>query len=90
MDEEAPADCGISIEYCPSIDEHVATCVAKPGLTWRASGYKVDRRNALGAKLWECYGDEIARGLYSKKNGKWYPFTEDELTTIRTVLDEDA
>ena len=89
MDEEAPDDCGISIQYCSTVDAHVATCVTKSGLTWDRSGFDVAHRDALGAKLWECYGDVIANGHYSK-NATWHGFTEGELRTIRTVLGEDA
>ena len=56
MDEEAPADCGISIQWSPSVAAHVAACVSEPGLTWRASGFKATSRDGLGARLWELYG----------------------------------
>ena len=85
MDEEAPADCGISIQWCPSVAAHVAAFVTEPGLTWHASGFDATSRDALGARLWDLYGDVIASGHYSK-NGNWHHFTEGELKTIRTVL----
>ena len=87
MDQEAPADCGISIQWCPTVHAHVATCVTEPGLTWHASGFDVTHRDALGARLWERYGDVIAKGHYSK-NGTWHGFTEGEIRKIRTLLDE--
>ena len=89
MDEEAPADCGISIQWCPSVAAHVAACVTEPGLTWHATGFDATSRDALGAKLWDFYGDVITKGHYSK-NGDWHRFTEGELKTIRTVLSGDA
>ena len=89
MDEEAPADYGISIQWCPSVAAHVAACVTVPGLTWHASGFDVTSRDALGAQLWDRYGDVIANGHYSK-NGNWHCFTEGELKTIRTVLSGDG
>ena len=89
MDEEAPADCGVSIQWCPSVDAHVAASVTEPGLTWHASGFDATRRDALGARLWERYGDVIAQGHYSK-NGAWHGFSEGELRTIRTVLGGNA
>ncbi len=89
MDEDAPADCGVSIQWCPSVDAHVAASVTEPGLTWRDLGFDVPHRDALAARLWECYGDVIAQGHYSK-NGAWHGFAEVELRTIRTVLGGDA
>ena len=89
MDEEAPAACGINIQWCPTVDAHVATCVATRGLNWYGSEFDVTCRDALGERLWERYGDKIASGRYSK-NGEWHRFTEGERAKIRTLLDEDA
>ena len=85
MDEEAPADCGISIQLCTGVDAHVVACITEPGLTWHNSGIDAPRRDVLGARLWELYGNMIAAGHYSK-NGKWHRFSELELKAIRTVL----
>ena len=89
MDEEAPADCGISIQLCTSVDAHVVACITEPGLTWHTSGIDATSRDALGGRLWELYGDVIATGRYSK-NGDWYRFSEPELKAIRTVLRGEA
>ena len=86
---EAPADCGINIQWCTSVAAHVAACVTEPRLTWRASDFDVPSRDALGAQLWNCYGDVIAKGHYSK-NGNWHRFSEVELKTIRTLLSGDG
>ena len=89
MDEEAPADRGISIQWCPSVAAHVAACITEPGLTWHASGFDATSRDALGARLWELYGDVIATGHYSK-NGDWHRFSDLELNAIRTILSREA
>ena len=90
MDNEAPADCGISIQWCPGVDAHVAACV-RPGngLSWNTTDFDVGSRDALAARLCDLYGDVIARGQYSK-NGAWHHFTDAELRNIRRVLDVDA
>ena len=68
MDEEAPA--GISIQWCPSVAAYIAACVTGPGLTWHTTGFDVASRDALGARLWDLYGNVITKGHYSK-NGDW-------------------
>ena len=92
MDEKAPAACGINIQWCQTVDAHVATYVARRGLSWYGSKFEdVTGRDVLGKRLWARYGDKIASGRYSKdKDGEWHCYTEGELNTIRTLLDEDA
>ena len=89
MDEEAPANYGIGIQWCPSVAAYVAACVIGPGLTWHNTGFDATSRDALGARLWDLYGDVIAEGHYSK-NGDWHRFTDAELKTIRRILSRDA
>ena len=82
---DAPVGVGVKIQFCPGIGAHVVAATGNSSLTWDPSELAAGGVDDLFGKLWNCYGDQISVGKYSK-DGDWHRFTSTEFKNIRKAL----
>ena len=82
---DAPVGVGVKIQFCPGIGAHVVAAAGNSSLTWDPSELAAGGVDDLFGQLWDCYGDQISAGEYSK-DGDWHRFTSTEFKNIRKAI----
>jgi hypothetical protein len=96
MRDDTPAPYCIEILRCPRLRTFVASPrTSKPtgrvhlgGALYSCDvdGHDIHSVESLANALWTVFGDSMTKGRFSRRNGNWRRFDDDDLENIRTLL----
>lgn len=85
MEIEASPLFGVCLRPCNNAG-HVVIAEGV-GLAWDPYDFtEIATIDALSARLWNLYGDQISAGNYSIDNFEWHPYWPDQILEIERIL----